>query len=217
MKTVLTLIVMLAGAAFAADEVKAEDLNAGQAWSAIGPKTVAQGSNVIEGSLGYSAISASYLRGFVPGLNLGVRLGFVYGVEGMFREPSPGFKGQLLLKWRFLESGRVSLGLTFEPGVFTYGSYLQGSRTGLSLPIGLRLGIAASSALSVAVLVDLPMWVEFGTFGGFNFPILTGGGAEYFITSQFAVFARARIGPTLRTLRPAEVTFDASVGVAYRF
>ena len=87
----------------------------------------------------------------------------------------------------------------------------------LVLPVGLRLGIAASSALTVAVHVDFPMWVEFGQFGGFNFPILSGGGAEYFITSQLAVFAKARIGPTLRTLRQAEVTFDASLGVAWRF
>ena len=39
------------------------------------------------------------------------------------------------------------------------------------------------------------MWVEFGLFGGFNLPILTGGGVEYFITSQLAAFVRARIGP----------------------
>lgn len=210
----LLLMLVVSGLAFA-EEV--QDLNAGQPWSAIGPRTVAPGANVIEGSVGYPAISASYLRGFSPGLNLGVRFGFVYAVEGLFREPAPGFKGQVLLKWRFFDSGRISLGLTFEPGVFTHGSYLQGSRTGIALPVGFRLGIGASSALSISVLVDLPMWVEFGTFGGFNLPILTGGGAEYFITSQLAVFARARIGPTIRTQRPAEVTFDASLGVAYRF
>ncbi len=215
---VLGLVLVASGAwAAAADEVKADDLNAGQPWSAIGPKTVAPGGNVVEGSVGYPSISVSYLRGFSPGFNLGVRVGFVYGVEGMFRESAPGFKGQLLLKLRLLDAGRVSVGLTFEPGVFSYSSFLQGGRLGVALPVGVRLGIAASSALSVAVLVEFPMWIEFGQFGGFNFPILTGGGAEYFITSQFAVFARARIGPTIRTNRPAEVTFDASLGVGYRF
>jgi hypothetical protein len=189
----------------------------GQAWSVLGPKTLAPGDNALEASAGYPAISGSYLRGVASGINAGVRLSFVYGVEGMFRESAPGFKAQGLLKVRFLDSGRVSLGMTFEPGLLYHSSFLQGARVGLTLPVGFRLGIAASSAIAIAVLVDFPMWVEFGTFGGFNLPILTGGGVEYFLTSQLAVFARARIGPTIRTARPAEVTFDAAVGVGYRF
>ena len=109
------------------------------------------------------------------------------------------------------------LAVTLEPGVLYYASFLQGPRVGLTIPVGLRLGIAASSAIAVAVLVDFPMWVEFGPFGGFNLPILTGGGVEYFLTSQLAVFFRARIGPTIRTSRPAEVTFESSLGIGYRF
>jgi hypothetical protein len=189
----------------------------GQAWSALGGKTLAPGSNQLEADLGYPAISASFLRGVLPGFNVGARLGFVYGVEGMVRESGPGFKAQALLKVRLLDNGQVSLGVVFEPGFFTYSSYLQGARVGLALPVGFRLGIAASSALAIGVHVDVPMWVEFGQFGGFNLPILTGGGVEYFITSELAAFARVRVGPTIRTLRPAEVTFDAAVGVAWRF
>ncbi len=221
---VILLSVLVAGIAHAQD-VKVEEVkvqpavreDSGQAWSAIGARTLAPGENLLEASAGYPSISGSYLRGVSPGLNVGGRLAFVYGVEGMFREAAPGFKLQGLLKLRLLDSGKVSLALTVEPGLLYYGSFLQGARVGLTLPVGLRLGIAASSALSVAVLVELPMWVEFGIFGGFNLPILTGGGVEYFITSQLAVFVRARIGPTLRTMRPTEVTFDGSVGIAYRF
>ena len=189
----------------------------GQAWSALGPKTLAPGDNALEAFAGYPSISAGYLRGVSSGLNVGGRVGFVYGVEGMFRESGPGFKAQGLLKLRFLDSGRVSLGMTFEPGLLYHSSYLQGARVGLTFPVGFRLGIAASSAIAIAVLVDFPMWAEFGQFGGFNLPILTGGGVEYFLTSQFAAFARARIGPTIRTNRPAEVTFESSVGIGYRF
>jgi len=189
----------------------------GQAWSALGGKTLAPGSNQLEADVGYPAISASFLRGVAPGFNVGARLGFVYGVEGMVRESGPGFKAQALLKVRLLDNGQVSIGVVFEPGFFTYSSYLQGARVGLALPVGFRLGIAASSALAIGIHVDVPMWVEFGQFGGFNLPILTGGGVEYFITSELAVFARVRVGPTIRTLRPAEVTFDAAVGIAWRF
>ena len=94
---------------------------------------------------------------------------------------------------------------------------LQGARGALNLPVGFRVGIAASSALAIAIQLEVPMWVEFGTFGGFNAPILTGGGLEYFITSNLALFAKARVGPTFRTNRPAEVSFDASMGVGYHF
>ena len=191
--------------------------DSGQAWSAIGARTLAPGDNMLEASAGYPAISGAYVRGVSSGLNSGGRIGFVYGVEGMFREPAPGFRLQGIVKLRLLDSGKISLGLNIEPGLLYYGSFLQGARVGLTLPVGLRLGIAASSAIAVAVLVELPMWVEFGTFGGFNLPILTGGGVEYFITSQLAAFVRARIGPTIRTMRPTEVTFDGSVGIAYRF
>lgn len=221
---VILLSMWCAGLAFAqdvkVDEVKVQPSareDSGQAWSAIGARTLAPGDNMLEASVGYPAISGAYVRGVSSGLNIGGRLGFVYGVEGMFREAAPGFRLQGIVKLRLLDSGKISLGLNVEPGFLYYGSFLQGARVGLTLPVGLRLGIAASSAIAVAVLLELPMWVEFGTFGGFNLPILTGGGVEYFITSQLAAFVRARIGPTIRTLRPTEVTFDGSVGVGYRF
>ncbi len=213
------VIALLASAAWAQDvSVHVEPQNVGQTWSVIGPKTVTPGANVFEASAGYPAVSVGFVRGVSTGVNIGARLSFVYGFEGMLREAAPGLKVQGLFKLRLLDSGQVSLGLVFEPGIATYASYLQGARVNLALPVGLRFGIAASSALSVAVSLDFPMWVEFGTFGGFNFPILTGGGIEYFLTSQLVAFFRARIGPTLRTLgRPTEVTFESSVGIGYRF
>lgn len=192
--------------------------SSGQPWSVIGARTLAPGANALEAFAGYPSVSVGYLRGVASGINAGARVGFVYGVEGMFREAAPGFKVQGLLRLRLLDSGLVSLGVVFEPGFFYYASFLQGGRAGLTLPVGLRLGIAASSALAVAITVDVPMWVEFGAFGGFNAPILTGGGVEYFITSEFLAFARARIGPTLRTTgRQTEVTFEGSIGIGYRF
>jgi hypothetical protein len=217
MRAVLLSLVMVGIAHAEEVRVEASREEGGQAWSVVGGKTLAPGGNALEASAGYPAISAGYLRGISSGINLGARVGFVYGVEGMFRESAPGFRLQGAVKVRLLDSGRVSLGVTFEPGVLYYASFLQGARVGLTFPVGLRLGIAASSAIAVAVLVDLPIWVEFGQFGGFNLPVLTGGGVEYFITSQLAAFFRARIGPTIRTGRPAEVTFESSLGIGYRF
>lgn len=221
----LAAVVALSSAAFAEDVVVVETTGVetkatpqvGQPWSALGGKTLAPGENLLSGEAGYPAISASFQRGVASGFNVGARLGFQYGIEGMFREGGPGFKVQGLLKVRFVDSGQFSLGMVFEPGLLVHGSYLQGSRIGLTLPVGFRLGIAASSALAIGIHVDLPMWLEFGPFGGFNLPILTGGGVEYFITSDVAAWARVRLGPTIRTLRPAEVTGDLAIGIGYRF
>jgi hypothetical protein len=190
----------------------------GQTWSAIGPRTLEPGANSVELNAGWPGLSVGYYRGILPGLNLGARLAFVYGVEGMIRYVEPGFKGQLLLKWRFLDLERVSLGLTFEPGLFFHAPYFGGTVAGFSLPLGLRLGIVASSALAVSVLVDLPMWVSFGPGSEFNVPVLSGVGVEYFVTSTLALFLHTRIGPTIHAASGfAELTFDASLGVAFKF
>ncbi len=194
----------------------ADDEEPGQDWSLVGARTVPPKDNLLEAELGYPA-SVSYLRGVLPGVNVGGRAGFIYAIEGLTRDIAPGFKGQVLFRLRFFDAGKLSLGLTFEPGFFIASATLQGLRSGLNLPLGLRLGIAASSAFAIGVQLEVPVWFEFGPYGGFNFPILTGGGVEYFITSNLALFVKARLGPTIRVHRPAEVVFDASVGIGYRF
>jgi hypothetical protein len=188
----------------------------GQTWSIVGARTVEPGANVFEAAAGFPGLAVSYLRGVAPGLNLGGRLSFVYGIEGLVREIIPGVKLQGLLKLRLLDSERVSLGVTFEPGPFFHAPYGAVTRAGFALPVGLRLGIATSSAVSLALQVEVPLWIEFGPTGGFNVPILSGVGIEYFLTSNVGVFFRARLGPTLRPSRLAELTFDGLLGVGFR-
>jgi hypothetical protein len=189
----------------------------GQSWSAVGPKTLEVQGNSFEVVAGWPGVSASYLRGVVPNVNLGVRASFQYGVEGTLRDVIPGFKAQMLLKWLIVNSERLSFGMVFEPGPFFHSPAYGSTRVGFALPVGLRLGIAAASAVSVAVLFDFPFWLEFGPSGGFNAPLLTGIGLEYFITSEVAIVTRLRMGPTLRTRGLAELTFDGMLGAAFRF
>lgn len=218
-RLVATVLCLTSLVAFADEDGKkpAQFEESGQSWSVIGARTVAPGANLFTAEAGYPGISVAYQRGIISGLNLGGRVGFMYGLDGLVREAVPGLKVQALLKFRFYDAGRISLGVTFEPGFFIGDSYLQGTRGGLNLPIGFRLGIAASSALAIGIQIEVPMWVEFGRFGGFNAPILSGGGAEYFLTSNLTLFAKVRVGPIIRTGRATEAGFDASVGVGYRF
>lgn len=207
------LLVALAGApAFAQEGVS----GAGQAWSIVGAKTLETNGNAIDVAAGWPGLLVSYHRGVAPMLTLGARGGFVYGVEGMVRAVAPGFKVQALLRVRLLERDRISLGLTFEPGPFFHSGYFASTMWGFSIPVGFRLGIVAASALSLAVLLDLPLWVQFGSGGGVNVPILTGVGLEYFVTSSLLVYFRTRMGPTIRPYNVAEFTFEGVLGVGFR-
>lgn len=223
MRVLIYLVVLLTTVAQAQDYIQDMPIEiipqqVGQTWSAVGPRTAVPGARVLEAEVGYPRVSVGYWQGVLSGLNVGGRVSFAYGFEGMLRDVAPGFKVQGLLKYRFFEGQQVSFGVTFEPGLFVHSSFVQGTRTGLALPVGVRLGIAASSALAVAISVDAPFWFEIGRYEGWNVPILTGGGVEYFITSQWVVFFKARIGPTLRGGgRATEVTLDASLGAGYRF
>ncbi len=207
---------LLAGAAQAEEPLETPPAESGQTWSFVGPRTVAPGENQVWAELGFPGLHVGYSRGVAPGLNVGLRTGFIFALEGT-RELAPGVKVAATLKLRFFDAGRVSLGLTFEPGFMLVTSPLQGERPALSLPVGLRLGVAASSAIAIALQVEAPLWVEFGPFGGFNAPILSGAGVEYFFTSDLLLFAKARLGPMVRTNRPTEVVFDAGAGLSVRF
>lgn len=191
----------------------------GQAWSAVGPRTVGQRRNVLEGAVGWPGVTVGYLRGIAPKFNLGGRFGFVYGVEGLVRaRVAPGLKLQLLTKVTLLDQGKISFGLTFEPGPVFHFYGNQGTLVAFTLPVGFRLGIAASSAVQLALLFDLPFWISFGPGSSFNMPILTGVGVEYFLQSDLLVFLRLRMGPTVFFRGGvAEFTLDSVVGVGWRF
>lgn len=213
MRWLVIAAVLLSGVAQAQDAVAV-----GQSWSAVGPKTIPAGASALEGTMGWPGLSVGYLYGIASRFNLGARFSFNYGVEGLVRyQVTPGLKLQVLTKFSLVERGRVSFGVTFEPGPlfhFSTGSTL----IGFALPVGFRLGIAPSSALQLAILFELPFWISFGNLASFNLPILTGVGLEYFLQSSVALFFRLRMGPTIffRGL-PAEFTMEGVVGVGWRF
>lgn len=193
----------------------------GQRWSAVGPRTVEPGGDAVDVSVGWPSLAVSYAKGVAPGLNIGARASWAYGVEGQLRDPMQGVKLQALTKVRLFDGERVSFGFTFEPGVLAHFPGGGGlTRVGFALPVGLRLGVAASSALALGVLVEVPMWLELVTGGPavFNLLLLTGVGAEYFLTSDVSLYARAVLGPTLLPASGAAVlTLDARVAASFHF
>lgn len=195
----------------------AEDaLPEGQRWSTVGARTAGQGRTALDFTLGWPGVSFALAHGVAPTFDLGVQLSFHYGLEGVVTALAPGAKLQGLARWRFFDDGRVSLGATFEPGPLVYARGAA-SFVGFAFPVGLRLGLAISSAVGVGVTVDVPLWASFGPGASLQVPVLGGLGAEYFITSGIQVSFRAKVGPTFSfPVSPAAVTLDARLGVAFR-
>jgi hypothetical protein len=189
----------------------------GQRWSVVGGRTAGAGSNTVEGGIGWPGLSVAYARGVASNVDLGVRVTFNYGLEGLVTRVLPGAKLQGVVKFRAVDAGAVSFGLVFEPGPLFAVDRFGNGLVGFSLPVSARLGISLSSAMTLGFSLDVPLWVEFGGGGGVNLPILPGLGLEYFIKSELLAFFKARMGPTLRPFSLVELAFDAHLGIGYRF
>lgn len=209
----------------------------GGKWSVVGALTAPANANVVEGGLGWPGIHVSYLRGISDQLEMGGRFTFNYGVEGLLGGVVPGVKFQFLLRFKFFDNGKVSLAVRFEPGPLFYfypssgvitcatdqfGNVICGRSgttvPGLVLPVGVRLGLVASSAINIGLSFDLPMWFAFARVTTFYVPVLMGIGVEYFLQSNLLVAFNIKMGPTLSSGGGTAVfTFESKLGVGYRF
>lgn len=217
----LVLAALCCGGVAGAQEIESSEptIRSGQGWSLSSGRTVGANANAFQVEMGWPGVCASFFHGVSGQLDLGGRLGFNYGFEGVIDTVVPGLKLQGLLRAQVYESGKLTLGLEFAPGPFFYFFTPRFGPTvtqvGLVVPVGLVLGITASSALNVSFGLELPMYVLFGNYQSFNLPILVGAGAEYFIDQNLLVSFNTRMGPTLTGGR-VPFTLEALVGVGYR-
>lgn len=213
---VLLGVLLVSGAAMAQDQV---GYGRGQGWSVLSGQTVGSG-NVLTGQVGWPGVSLGLLHGATNRFDIGGKLSFNYGREGIVTSVVPGLKLQAWMRLMLLQSSGVNVGLSFAPGPFFY-FYEDGTDVGLSLPIALTVGIPVGSALMLNVGMDIPFYVIFGAGGGPVFPILFGGGLEYFVDRNLAVTFNVRMGPSIfpydefRFRGRARFTMEAMFGIAY--
>jgi len=193
----------------------------GQGWSVLSGQTMGQGGTAVVGQVGWPGVSVGLLHGATSNFDIGGKLSFNYGREGIVTSVVPGLKLQAWVRLMLVESARVNVGLTFAPGPFFY-FYDLGTDVGLSLPVGLNVGIPVGSALMLNAGLDIPFYVIFGSGGGPVFPILVGGGLEYFVSREFAIHFNVRMGPSIFPYEDfrvgrARFTMEALFGIAYRF
>src|SRR6185295_9597411 len=149
------------------------------------------------------------------------RLAFHYAYEGLPTAIHPGLRGEAVARLRLLDTGRVSLGVRGGVGLFAY--FTSAFTTpGISIPLGLAVGIPVGSAFSIATGVDVPLFVTFGPNGGLSAPILFDAGLEYFLSKGWQANAQVRLGPALHVTGPfvpvgsAQIAFELTVGTAFK-
>ncbi len=198
-------------------------------WSVIGPQTVAPGRNMLSFGIGWPGIDLSYYVGLIPDLNVGIHAGLRWAFQGKVDEVGLGLQPQLAVKWMAYHNDRVWIGLNAEIGPGFYFSNPTGY--GLSMPIGLAVGVAITKRVAATATLDFPLYFSFGGPQSMpqpfriSMPILLGGGLEYFIWNNFLIFGRAKLGPSLDWVGSAPngwtsrvgFSWELSMGVGYRF
>jgi len=212
-----------AGAALAQESQQSQQpvsYGRGQGWSLLAAETVGKGSTAMIGQVGWPGVSLGVLHGAASRFDVGGKLTFNYGEEGVVTRVVPGLKLQAWTRLRLLDTSRLGLALSFAPGPFFYFND-YGTKVGLALPIGITVGIPVGSALMINAGMDFPFYVIFGAGGGPVFPILLGGGLEYFVSRDLAVTFNVRMGPSVypndvRGRDRALFTLDAQFGIAWK-
>ncbi|QSQ23916.1 hypothetical protein JY651_02720 [Pyxidicoccus parkwayensis] len=189
----------------------------GQGWSLLAADTLGRGNTAFSAQIGWPGLTLGLLHGGSERFDIGGKFTFNWGREGWVRFTDPGIKLQAWMRLLLAQKGNISLALTFQPGPLFY--FPEGDTdVGLALPVALVVGIPAGSAVMVNLGLDMPFHVYFGEGIGPVFPILVGGGLEYFIDRSLAVNFNIRMGPSLiPDFEATEFTLEALVGVGYRF
>jgi hypothetical protein len=219
-----TFLALVAVAGLIATPAQAQ--RAGQGWSVLGATSIGDGAMALNAQFGYPGLSAEFLAG-LGSVDVGFRGTYNYAFEGWTARYSQrnGLKGQALLRLNVLRGQRVNIGLRFEPGIFAYFTSNR-TDTALTLPVGITLGIPVSSALNLALTMDVPFYVLWtngrGAWNplideGVYIPLLFGAGAEYFVDRNLALTAQMKMGPTLRPDGGALFTLQFLFGVAVKF
>ncbi len=194
----------------------------GQGWSVLAGDTVGTNGTVFSGQIGWPGITLGLLHGATPRFDIGGKFTFNYGQEGQVEIVEPGIKLQAWMRLMLARTSKVSLAVTFQPGPLFY--FHEGStEVGLALPVALVVGVPVGSALMLNAGIDIPFHVYFGIGGGPVFPLLAGGGLEYFIDRNLAINFNVRMGPSIvpdagrRGRGDARFTLEALFGLALKF
>jgi hypothetical protein len=186
-------------------------------WTVDSGETVGAGANVARGQVGFPGFVGDFIHGIDPTFDVGGRLWLNYAVEGITNATAFEFKIQATLRKQFMDTGKLKLAGTFDPGFLFYTN--GGTTSGITFPVGVQLGIPIDNKVTINGSFDIPFWVTFGTFSNFHMPLLFGGGVEYLLEPNIALTFKLKLGPDIGfgDFSSTNFAFYALFGVAYKF
>jgi hypothetical protein len=217
----LALALVLTSSALPARAEDAPAPRTGQGWTLLGAQTSGDGANVVAVEAGFPAIAVTYFRGVTSIEDIGFRLAFNYGYEGLVSAIAPGMRGEALARLRLVDTGHVNIGVRGGVGVFAYFTSAY-TLPGVTIPLALDVGIPVGSAFAISTGVDIPLFITFGQTGGLTAPILFDAGLEYWLSKGWEANLHARMGPAINVTGPfvpvgsAQIAFELSVGMAFK-
>jgi hypothetical protein len=183
-------------------------------WSIVTPHTLGSGGNLLEAGVGFPGVEAAYWRGILDALDVGARVNFNYGYDGLLTSPQFSFGFQAQAKYLIFQKDKISVGANFKPGLSILFPPSRGTRVALLLPLEANAGYAFNEKISFAAFLQLPIETIF-SFGTI-FPILLGIGAEYTITSSLLAWVAVKSGPAFWTNGSGINGYlDAKVGIGF--
>ncbi|MBK7864975.1 MAG: hypothetical protein IPJ65_41530 [Archangiaceae bacterium] len=184
-------------------------------FSLVTPHTVGESQNALEAGVGWPGVYASYWRGLANNLDVGAKVGFNWGYEGLLARPVPGLRLQLQARFQVFDNGSLSLGVSFAPGVLLYFFPGTGLQPGVLLPLAATLGLPNFvNKLSLSARLEVPFFVIFRT--GPTVPVLVGASAEYALSDALLVFVRLMpLGFAVNSAGSLFYTFEGYAGVGY--
>jgi hypothetical protein len=180
------------------------------------------GDNMLYGEVGYPDLAFGWQHGVSNTVDVGIRVGFIYGFEF-----SPVLSGVLGMGVRVpiritpLRREKISLQFHIDPGLkfddfgsgygcvaapgigcvgnpYYYGYFFGGGlKFGLWLYAGLDVGIHLTREATLTVGLDMPIYINFtnGVYGAI--PLLFGPGFQYDINANMSVGGQIKLGPTI--------------------
>jgi hypothetical protein len=185
-------------------------------WTVDSAETVGSGANVLRGQVGFPGFVGDFIHGIEPTFDIGGRMWLNYSPEGNTQGTAFEWKIQLTLRKLFMDSGKIKLAGTFDPGFLLISS--GGTVTGITFPVGAQVGIPIDPKVIINASFDLNMYVLFNAATNFHLPLLFGGGVEYLLEPNLALTFKLRLGPDIGfgTFSGTNFAFNALFGVAYK-
>jgi hypothetical protein len=173
-----------------------------QKWSLIGGETVHSGGNLVYGEFGFPDVSFGIQHGMTDKIDLGFRMGLLYGVEYSPELIQFGMSFKVPIRIQAYRGGKLGVLVHFDPGLKFY-TVPQGAPIdvpfGFQFPIGLVIGGQVTPDAEITFGFDLPMTVFVTNGAAFTIAPLFGPGAEYHVDRNLGISLNTRFGPTIGT------------------